>query len=59
MGEHQPERQPRQECRGEESLSELGYADARVDPVRVSGVIMVRGRPLEVDDTLVYLTKCL
>jgi GNAT superfamily N-acetyltransferase len=39
--------------------SKLGYADAPVDPVRVSGVIMLRGRPFEVDDTLVYLTKSL
>jgi GNAT superfamily N-acetyltransferase len=37
----------------------LGYVDAGVDPVRVSGVITVRGRPFEVDDTLVYLTKSL
>jgi GNAT superfamily N-acetyltransferase len=37
----------------------LGYSDAGVDPVRVLGVITVRGRPLEVDDTLVYLTKSL
>lgn len=35
----------------------LGYADAGVDPVRVSGVIELRAGPLEVDDTLVYLTK--
>jgi GNAT superfamily N-acetyltransferase len=37
----------------------LGYADAGVDAVRVSGVIMLRGRPFAVDDTLVYLTKTL
>ena len=36
---------------------QLGYADAGVEPVRVSGVIMLRGVPFEVDDTLVYLTK--
>jgi 2,3-bisphosphoglycerate-dependent phosphoglycerate mutase len=35
----------------------LGYRDAGVAPVRVSGTIMLRGRPFEVDDTLVYLTK--
>jgi GNAT superfamily N-acetyltransferase len=35
----------------------LGYVDAGLDPVRVSGTIMLRGRPFEVDDTLVYLTK--
>ena len=37
--------------------SKLGYVDAGVDPVRVSGQIMLRGRPFDVDDTLVYLTK--
>jgi len=37
----------------------LGYVDAGRDPVRVSGVITLRGRPFEVDDTLVYLTKAL
>ena len=39
--------------------AKLGYADAGVDPVGVSGVITVRGRPFEVDDTLMYLTKSL
>jgi GNAT superfamily N-acetyltransferase len=39
--------------------AKLGYVDAGVEPVRVSGVITVRGRPFEVDDTLVYLTKSL
>jgi GNAT superfamily N-acetyltransferase len=37
----------------------LGYADAGVDPVRVVGTIELRGGPIEVDDTLVYLTKTL
>ena len=37
--------------------AKLGYVDAGVDPVRVSGSIMLRGRPFEVDDTLVYLVK--
>ena len=37
--------------------AKLGYADAGVDPVRVHGQIMLRGRPFEVDDTLVYLAK--
>jgi GNAT superfamily N-acetyltransferase len=37
----------------------LGYLDAGLAPVRVSGEIMLRGRPLQVDDTLVYLTKSL
>jgi GNAT superfamily N-acetyltransferase len=35
----------------------LGYLDAGMEPVRVSGEIIVRGRPLQVDDTLVYLSK--
>ena len=37
----------------------LGYMDAGVDPVRVLGTIMLRGRPFDVDDTLVYLVKAL
>jgi GNAT superfamily N-acetyltransferase len=37
--------------------AKLGYLEAPVDPVRVSGVITVRGQPLDVDDTLVYLIK--
>jgi ribosomal protein S18 acetylase RimI-like enzyme len=37
----------------------LGYADAGVGAVRVSGVIELRTGPVEVDDTLVYLTKSL
>ena len=39
--------------------AKLGYVGSGVDPVRVSGVITLRGRPFEVDDTLVYLTKSL
>ena len=39
--------------------AKLGYADAGGDPVRVSGAIMLRGCPFEVDDTLVYLRKAL
>lgn len=39
--------------------AKLGYVDSGIGPVRVSGVITLRGRPLEVDDTLVYLTKSL
>jgi len=35
----------------------LGYVDAGADPVRVSGQIILRGRPFDVDDTLVYLAK--
>ena len=37
----------------------LGYRDAGIDPVRVSGVISLRGRSFEVDDTLLYLVKLL
>jgi GNAT superfamily N-acetyltransferase len=37
--------------------TKLGYGDAGVEPVRVSGTIILRGRPFEVDDTLVYLRK--
>jgi GNAT superfamily N-acetyltransferase len=36
---------------------QLGYLDAGLEPVRVTGEIMLRGRPLQVDDTLVYLAK--
>jgi GNAT superfamily N-acetyltransferase len=35
----------------------LGYVDADAAPVRVTGQIMLRGRPFDVDDTLVYLVK--
>jgi GNAT superfamily N-acetyltransferase len=35
----------------------LGYGDAGVAPVRVSGTILLRGQPFEVDDTLLYLSK--
>lgn len=35
----------------------LGYTDAGREPVRVSGEIMLRGRPFAVDDTLGYLSK--
>ena len=37
----------------------LGYVDAGLEPVRVSGEILIRGRPLQVDDTLVYLSRSL
>ena len=39
--------------------AKLEYVDARVDPVHVSGTIMLRGRPFDMDDTLVYLVKAL
>ncbi len=35
----------------------LGFADAGLEPERVHGTIMLRGKPFEVDDTLVYLVK--
>jgi GNAT superfamily N-acetyltransferase len=35
----------------------LGYRDAGFPPRRVEGTILIRGRPLEVDDTIVYLVK--
>ena len=38
---------------------QLGYVDAGLERVRVSGEILIRGRPFHVDDTLVYLTKSL
>lgn len=37
--------------------AKLGYVEAPTDPVRVSGVIVIRDKPVEVDDTLVYLMK--
>ena len=36
-----------------------GYRDAGLDPVRVTGTILIRGEQIEVDDTLVYLVKAL
>jgi ribosomal protein S18 acetylase RimI-like enzyme len=35
----------------------LGYTDAGVPPKRVRGTILLRGVPLEVDDTLLYLVR--
>jgi GNAT superfamily N-acetyltransferase len=35
----------------------LGYVDAGAEPVRVLGTIMLRGLPIDVDDTLVYLVR--
>lgn len=37
--------------------AKLGYVEAATDPVRVSGLIVIRGQPLEVDETLLYLIK--
>jgi ribosomal protein S18 acetylase RimI-like enzyme len=35
----------------------LGYRDAGLEPERVQGTIVIRGEPVEVDDTLLYLVK--
>jgi GNAT superfamily N-acetyltransferase len=35
----------------------LGYRDADLAPQRVQGTILIRGKPVEVDDTLLYLVK--
>jgi ribosomal protein S18 acetylase RimI-like enzyme len=35
----------------------LGYADSGEAPHRVSGTIVLRGRPVDVDDTLLWLVK--
>lgn len=35
----------------------LGYRDAGIPPQRVQGTIVIRGEPLKVDDTLLYLIK--
>jgi ribosomal protein S18 acetylase RimI-like enzyme len=35
----------------------LGYADAGVEPEHVVGTIVLRGRDVAVDDTLLYLVK--
>ena len=35
----------------------LGFENAGLEPEHVHGTITLRGKPLEVDDTLVYLVK--
>jgi GNAT superfamily N-acetyltransferase len=35
----------------------LGYTDAGIPPQRVQGTIAIRGEPVEIDDTLIYLVK--
>ena len=35
----------------------LGYGDAGLEPQRVAGTILIRGRPVDIDDTLIYLVK--
>jgi GNAT superfamily N-acetyltransferase len=35
----------------------LGYADAGIPPQRMQETITIRGKPVEIDDTLIYLVK--
>jgi GNAT superfamily N-acetyltransferase len=35
----------------------LGYRPAELEPQHVHGTIVIRGRPVHIDDTLVYLVK--
>ena len=35
----------------------LGYRHAGLEPRRVKGTVVLRGEPVEVDDTLIYLVK--
>ena len=35
----------------------LGYRRADLEPQRVHGTIVIRGRPVHIDDTLIYLVK--
>jgi ribosomal protein S18 acetylase RimI-like enzyme len=35
----------------------LGFREAGLPPQRVAGTIVIRGKPVEVDDTLLYLIK--
>jgi ribosomal protein S18 acetylase RimI-like enzyme len=35
----------------------LGYMHAGGEPMRISGTIVIRGRPVKVDDTLAWLVK--
>jgi GNAT superfamily N-acetyltransferase len=35
----------------------LGYRHAELEPQRVRGTIVIRGRPVHIDDTLIYLVK--
>jgi GNAT superfamily N-acetyltransferase len=36
---------------------QLGYVEAGIPPERIQGTITIRGRPVEIDDTHVYLVK--
>jgi ribosomal protein S18 acetylase RimI-like enzyme len=35
----------------------LGYRDAGLGPQRIAGTIVIRGEPVDIDDTLLYLVK--
>jgi hypothetical protein len=35
----------------------LGYRHAGLKPQRIHGTILIRGKPVDVDDTLIYLVK--
>jgi GNAT superfamily N-acetyltransferase len=37
----------------------LGFRDADLPPQRVKGTILIRGKPVDIDDTLLYLRKSL
>ena len=37
----------------------LGFRDADLPPQRVRGTILIRGKPVDIDDTLLYLVKSL
>jgi GNAT superfamily N-acetyltransferase len=37
----------------------LGFRDADLPPQRVKGTILIRGKPVDIDDTLLYLVKSL
>ena len=59
VGQNQPQCQPGSNAPARLLYEQLGYVDAGTNPVRVSGTISLRGRPFQVDDTLVCLTKLL
>jgi GNAT superfamily N-acetyltransferase len=37
----------------------LGFRDADLPPQQVKGTILIRGKPVDIDDTLLYLVKSL
>ena len=59
VGQNQPQCQPGSNAPARLLYEQLGHVDAGTDPVRVSGTISLRGRPFQVDDTLVCLTRLL